>query len=395
MGKEIFEKANEIKDYVTQLRRHIHKHPELGFQEYETTKLIKKELESYGVEVLALDIPTGAVGILKGTKDGPDTVTAIRADIDALPIVEKTGLEYASVNEGIMHACGHDGNTAILLGTAKLLSRMTDQFSGTVKFIFQPAEETLKGAKAMIEAGALENPKVDSMVALHAWAYLPAGVIGKWKGAYHASADSFSIKIIGESGHGSRPHEQSDSLLTAAHIVVGLQNIVSRQISALESAVLSVCTFNGGTAVNVIPQSVNLTGTVRTHSKEIRESMPNKMEKIIKNTAEAFGCEYEFIYDWGVPRTFFDPEIVDIFTEGIVEAVGEDYVTDLPGPHMGSEDFALFNEKIPSSALFRLGNANPNGEVIPTHSDIFNFNDDAIPYGITAFTQFVLKKHNY
>ncbi len=259
MGNDIFQKAIELKDYSTKIRRELHQHPELGMKEYKTAELIKKELESFGVEIVPIDMETGVLGVLKGNKKGSPVVTAIRADIDALPIEEINDIPYKSVHKGVMHACGHDGHTAILLGIAKLLSSMKDQFSGIVKFVFQPAEEILTGAKVMVEAGVLENPEVDNIVSLHADPYLDTGKIGTWIGTFHASGDKFNIKITGNGGHGALPHQTNDVVLTASQLVVALQGIVSRQINAFDSIVISVCTIHGGTAFNIIPEEITLT----------------------------------------------------------------------------------------------------------------------------------------
>ena len=392
MGNEVFQKAKGLMEYVMKLRRQIHQNPELGLKEYETAALIKQELESYGVEVVPISAETGVLGILRGEKEGGNTVTAFRADIDALPILEQTGLPYASKNTGVMHACGHDGHTAILLGTAKLLSSMRDRFSGTVKFIFQPGEETLFGAKEMVKAGVLENPDVDIIVALHAWPFIETGKIGIWPGPYQASGDKFSVKIYGGGGHGAYPHKSKDPLLAANHAVIALQSIVSRQINAIDSTVLSVCTFHAGNAFNVIPEEVEFTGTVRCHNKEVRNSMEKRMEKILKGIVEAFDCNYELDYQYGVPMVVNNPEVLDLLAEAATQAIGENSVETLPGPVMGSEDFSLYLEKVPG-AFVRLGNTNPGEEEISVHNDRFNFNDDAIPYGMSTLTQFVLNKN--
>lgn len=394
MSNQIFKKASEIKDYVANIRRHLHENPELGFKEINTTKLIKKELLSYGVELVDIGLESGVLGILKGKKEGPDTVTALRADIDALPIEEKTKLPYSSKNDGLMHACGHDGHTAMLLGTAKLLSTMTDEFSGTVKFIFQPAEELLSGAQKMVDAGVLENPKVDSIVALHAWPYLPTGVLGTWKNAYYASGDKFTAKIIGGSGHGAYPHKSNDSLLAATHAVVALQSVTSRQLNAIDNTVLSVCTINGGKAFNTIPEFVEFSGTVRCHNKDIRQVMPEKMEKIIKSVSEGFNCKYEFNYEVGCPGVENNPDTVDAIIEVVKQISGEEFTTQLPGPVMGSEDFGVYAEIVKDSAIFRLGTTDVGEEEIALHNERYNFNDDSIPYGISIFTQYILNKNN-
>lgn len=213
MKSAIFSKSLEIKEYMTKIRRYIHQYPELGMQEFETTKLIKKELERMGVEIVKLKSKVGVLGIIKGTGKGKNRVTALRADMDALPIIEKTNLPYASKNIGVMHACGHDGHTSMLLGTAKILSEIKNELSEVIKFIFQPGEETLMSAKLMVKEGVLENPKVDTIVALHCWPALETGKIGVWEGPYMASADRFTINVIGKGGHGAYPHKLIDSVL--------------------------------------------------------------------------------------------------------------------------------------------------------------------------------------
>ncbi len=392
LGNRILEKAKALKADVTVLRQQIHQNPELGMKEYHTTALIKKELKSYGVEIVPIAAETGVLGIIKGEKAGSDTVTALRADIDALPILEKTGVPYSSANSGVMHACGHDGHTAVLLGTARLLSSIRDQFSGTVKLIFQPGEETLSGARDMIKAGVLDNPRVESMAALHAWPHIAVGKIGVRVGPYHASADSFKAKIIGTGGHGGYPHKGTDCLLAATQAVGALQSIVSRQLNAIDNTVLSVCTIHGGTAFNIIPVEVEFTGTVRCHNMAIRDSMKARMDKIISHVAEAFGCSYEFEYIYGLPMTINHPDVTNQLAEATVQTLGEEYLVQLPEPVMGSEDFSLYQEVVPYSAFIRLG-ISVDGKEIPVHTDQFNFNDDAIPSGIAVLTQFVLNRN--
>jgi amidohydrolase len=387
---DIFRKALEIKEYLTWIRRHLHEYPELGMQEYETTALVKKELEKMGVEVVPIASEVGVLGIIKGEKEGEGRVTALRADMDALPIQENTGLPYASKNPGVMHACGHEGHTTSVLGAAKLLSSMRDQFSGTVKFIFQPGEETLTGAKAMIKAGVLENPKVDNIICLHTWPNLDVGKIGYWPGYYHASADKFEIRIFGGGGHGGYPHKANDTVLAASHAVVALQSIVSRQAPATDSLVVSVCTFHGGNAFNVMPEEVKLSGTVRCHNAELRLTIPDRMDKILKGITEAFNCKYELDYTMGVPSVYNDPGITEKIKEAAEQVLGEGAAELLPGPVMGGEDFSLYLEQVPQGAFFRLGNHIPGGEELAVHNERFNFNDDSLPVGVAVLTQYVL-----
>lgn len=392
MENLLFKEILAEKDYITELRRKIHTNPEISMKEFNTTKLIKSELEKYGVELVDLDTDIGVLGILRGTAGGEGEVIALRADIDALPINEKTNLPYQSTSPGVMHACGHDGHTAILLGTAKVLAKNLDKFSCIVKFIFQPGEEMLSGAKHMIERGVLDNPKVDTIVALHAWPFLNAGELGFWKGPYYAGADWFDVNIIGESGHGAYPHKTKDSLIAATNTVMALQSIISRQTPAIQNTVVSVCRFNAGTANNIIPHISNFGGTVRSHSEEVRNGIPAKMEKIIKGVSEAFGCEYEFTYTQGVSVVDNTPDTVDRMIRGIQKSLGDNSVVPLPEPVMGSEDFAEYGKYVKDSAIFRLGNTDDEHPVVQMHSEKFNFNDNAIPYGINAFVQFVVNK---
>lgn len=271
MSKKIFDKARELKKELIKIRQNIHQHPELAFKEIRTTIIIKEELKKLGITLIPLKSETGVYGLLKGEKKSSnETVTALRADIDALPIQEQSGVEYQSVNEGIMHACGHDGHTAILLGVAKMLSSMKSDFSGVVKFIFQPAEEVFGGAKMMVEEGVLLNPSVNTIVALHSYPQLEVGKIGIYDGVYMASADKFTIKIVGKGAHGAYPHRSVDPIVTAAQVVVALQVIISREIDALDKAVISICGIKGGRAFNIIPEIVTLVGTVRCHNPELR-----------------------------------------------------------------------------------------------------------------------------
>ena len=390
MQKDLLNKAKEIGEYISDIRNRIHQNPEMGFNEIETSNLVRQELTSYGVEIAPLDVPTGVLGILRGKKAGQEVVTALRADMDALPIQEKTGYAFSSKNTGVMHACGHDGHTAMLLGLAKLLAGMTDEFSGTIKFIFQPAEELLGGASKMVAAGVLENPKVDNIITLHSYPHLPTGTIAAWKGMYHAAGDKFEVKIIGGSGHGAYPHKSNDSLLAASHAVVALQAIPSRQLNAIDNTVLSVCTFNAGTAFNIIPEFSSFGGTVRTHNEEVRRSMPDKMEKIIRGITEAFGCKYEFKYDYGIAGVYNNPDTVDRFMESAARVLGTEYVTSLTEPVMSSEDFSEYSSRIEKSAAFSIGTTDIGEPEYPLHNEKYNFNNKTLPYGIAAMAQYVL-----
>ena len=387
--KGILEEAVEIKEFVTGIRRRIHQNPELGFREFETSALVRRELEAMGIEQIPVAVETGVVGIIRGSKEGSG-VTALRADIDALPIQERTGLSYASRNDGVMHACGHDGHTAVLLGVARPLSRMRDRFSGTVKLIFQPAEEALGGAKAMVEAGALRDPNVDTVVALHAWPAVETGKIGVFAGPYMASADKFTVTVRGKGGHGAYPHRTSDPVLAGAHGVVAFQNIVSREIDALDHVVVSVCTLNGGSAFNVIPEEVSFSGTVRCQRESVRKTIAGRMDRIMRGISMMFGCGYELDYVDGVPPLVNEPAVISLLVDTADAALGEGHVVELDLPAMSSEDFSIMINAAPRGAFFRLGITNPGDDPKVLHNDRFDFNDEALPTGIAVLTEFVL-----
>ena len=379
---------------LIEIRRRIHQYPELSFKEYKTTKLIKDQFKNTNVEILPLEMETGVFGILKGKKEGPDTVTALRADIDALPVQEQTGLDYSSKNDGIMHACGHDGNTTVVLGAAKVLSSLTDKFSGIVKFIFQPAEETLSGAKAMVKEGVLENPKVDNILGIHAWPDIGLGKIGIWEGPYMASADKFTVKLSGSGAHGAYPHKSVDPVLSSANAIVQFQNIISRKIDALDNAVISVCTLNGGKAFNVIPEEVEFSGTVRCQNEALREIIENEMEKILKGIAVSSGCSYELNYEYGVPPVINNSEIIDLVSKTTEQILNADSVENLEKRAMSSEDFSIYLKEIPRGALIRLGIKESEESQMNLHNDNFNFNDKAIIPGVSILVQYVLNQNN-
>lgn len=393
--KDLLDRANDLRGYLTEIRRRFHRCPETGFQEKKTTALIRGELTSMGLEIQALDLETGLVALLRGSGPGPETVTGLRADIDALPVSEATALSYASENPGVMHACGHDGHITILLGAARLLLDLRGSFAGTVKFIFQPAEELLCGARAMIEAGCLDNPPVDRIIAAHGWPYIPVGRVGVMEGAVMASADRFEILIRGRGGHGAYPHRAVDPVLTAAHTVTAIQGIISRQTDPLEKAVLSVCIMEAGKAFNVIPGEATLGGTVRCMKEELRGEIRRRLERVVKGTASAFGCEGSLKWTDLVPTLVNDPRLSVQVKETAREILGPEGVEDLSEPTMGSEDFSLYLGKVPQGGvLFRLGLGVEGKEPVPLHNDHFDFNDDALPIGAAIMAGLVLKTHS-
>ncbi len=374
---DFLSEANELFDYTQALRRDFHMHPELGFKEVRTAGIVAKELTDLGLEVHTGIADTGVVAILEGKKPGP--VLLVRADMDALPIVEETGAAYASQNPGVMHACGHDGHTAILLTVAKMLKKHVGELSGTVKFMFQPAEEGMGGAERMLKAGILENPKVDFTLALHLWNEKPLGWLGIANGPAMAGAEIFKVVVHGKGGHAAAPHLAVDPVLAAAQIVNALQSIAARNVAPLQAAVVSVCTIHGGEAFNVLPQQVELTGTIRTFEPEVRKTVLERFEQITRQTAEAMGCQAEIELKQLTPATINHPEIA-----GAVQKAAQKLFRDAdiqPGNNitMGSEDFAFILEK-QKGCYFFVGSANAEkGLNAGHHHPKFDFDEAVLP----------------
>jgi len=371
--------AQSLFEYTQSLRRDFHMHPELGFKEVRTAGIVARELTSLGLEVHTCIAETGVVALLEGAKSGP--VILARFDMDALPILEETSVPYTSQNPGVMHACGHDGHTAIGLTVAKMLLAHRQELAGTVKFIFQPAEEGLGGAEGMIAAGVLENPKPDLALALHLWNEKPLGWFVIAAGPATAGAELFKIKVRGKGGHGAMPHLNADPVLAAAEIVTALQSIVARNVPPLQAAVVSVCTIHGGEAFNVIPQTVELAGTIRTFEPEVREKVLERFKVIVYGLAETMGCQAEVDLQRLAPAVINQPESAAhiaevarrIFPDAAIDT--GDYVT------MGSEDFAFIMEKVPGCFFF-IGSANKEkGLDASHHHPRFDFDEQALPRG--------------
>lgn len=386
MQERIAQLTSAIEQEIIALRRKLHEHPELGFEEYETAKTVAAYLESLGIEVQTGIAKTGVVGILRGAKPGP--VIAMRADMDALPIAEKTGVEYCSRVEGKMHACGHDSHTAILLGTAKVLSELKAELPGTIKFIFQPAEEGPGGAMPMIEEGVLENPHVDAIFGLHVWPEYRTGEIGLSYGVQMASPDQFALKIKGKGGHGSAPHETVDAIVVAAQVITGLQQIVSRKIIPTQPVVLTVGTIKGGYRYNVIADEVEMTGTIRTLDNEVRKQIPELIKEITGGITAAFGASYELEYTYMYPPLFNNRKMAGLVEQVTKNVLGPQSVQIVEKPSMGGEDFAYFLEKVPGAFLF-LGCSNSAETEFPPHNPWFNLDEKAMANGIQIFCNLV------
>ena len=369
---------------IVETRHHLHQNPELSGQEQATSAYVAERLRAFGLDDVKTDLAGhGITATLPGRKDGP--MLALRADMDALPIQEAGSLPYASCKAGVMHACGHDGHTATLLGTAQALSEMREFLPGPVKFIFQPAEETVGGADGMIAAGALDG--VAAIVALHGWPNLEIGQIGYRAGPMMASADSFDLTIKGIGGHAAYPQTTVDPIVIGSQIVSAWQTLTSREVSPLDSVVVTVTQFHAGNAYNVIPGIAELRGTVRTLSNAVRDEMPAKMERIAAGICAAFRAEYEFKTNFGPPVVENDPALT-----ALVESVGQDVlppggVTYLETPTLGAEDFACYLREVPG-VMFRLG---VGTDITALHTPTYNFSDGALGYGMTMLANIALR----
>ncbi|MGI6252690.1 MAG: M20 metallopeptidase family protein [Aminivibrio sp.] len=390
MKEQIWKLVDEVADFATAARRRFHENPELGFEEFETTAFIKKELEAAGVEIVPIDMETGALAVIKGTAEwkggGEPPVVGVRADMDALPIQEETGVPYASKIDGIMHACGHDGHAATLLALARVLQKLRPHFAGTVKLFFQPAEETLYGAERMIACGVMENPRPDAIVALHGGVELPIGTVGVYPGPFMASADLFKVKFTGKGTHAAYPHKGTDALAAAAQAVISLQMLLAREVDVNERAVVSVCQIHGGNAFNVVPEEVEIGGTVRCLSPDVRKQISERLQAICSDIASSYRCKAVCEYTFGIPSLSNDPEVTEGIAAAAAAMLGEDKVVRIANPIMGGEDFAYFLEKAPG-AMFRLG---IGGEIpMLTHNPGFNFADESLPAGIAVLAKYV------
>ena len=378
----LLEKIEQNKEDLLNIRHQIHRHPETAFEEIETTKLIKKALDDAGIENHPNGDSTGVIGLIHGAKEGP--ILAIRADIDALPIKENTGLPFASEVSGKCHACGHDLHTTVLIGAARLLKEYQNDLCGTIKLIFQPAEEVMTGAAKTIANGALENPKPDFILACHTWPDMPAGSIGVRKGTMLGASDSFKVKVIGKGGHAAHPQKGIDPVVIAAHIITQLQTIVSRRVAAIDPVVVTVGHLEAGTAANIIPNEAYFEGTVRTQSNETRNHVAEILKQLAIGTAQAMGGDAEVSYTFGVGPTISEDHLVDEISETVTELLGSDKLLQVPSPSMGSEDFARYLEHIPG-AIFRLGTHNDTPESkLALHNASLLFDEKAIPAGVAT-----------
>jgi len=384
MTTHIRPEIEALKDTIVSTRRDIHQHPELSFDEYRTSKLIAERLESLGIEFQTGVGKTGVVGILRG-KDAGKTI-ALRADMDALPIQETGDIPYKSKNDGVMHACGHDGHTAMLLGTAEALSKQGEKLNGSVKFFFQPAEEGQGGARYMIEDGALEG--VDEAYGIHLWNYQKYGTVGVKSGPILAAADLFIITVHGKGGHGATPHGTKDAVVIASHLVQTLQTIVSRNTNPIESTVVTIGQINGGYNFNIIADKVIMKGTTRAYTEDNRKLIKNRMAEIITGTEKIFDCTIDFDYEDGYPPTVNHPKETEKLLNAAKQIVGDG--AGAPYLSMGGEDFSYFLQKVPGCFFF-VGSAPEDREPlsVPHHCSHFDFDERALLVGSSIYLQLV------
>lgn len=381
----VYELAKLEKDYLIDLRRKIHRNPELSWQEYKTSELICKQLENMGIKYEKV-CGTGVIATIKGNKE--NCVIGLRADMDALPITEVGECEYKSQNPRVMHACGHDSHVAMLLGAAKILNNNRDELNCTVKLIFQPAEEVIQGAKELVKCEAIKD--INSIMAVHIWSELPYGKISAESGPRMASADNIFITIHGKSGHGSMPHQTIDAIVAASSIVADLQTIASRTINPLEPIVVSIGTFNAGTSSNIIANNAQLSGTVRCFNPELRKQLPDMIENIVSNVANAYGAKYDYEYKCCTGATINDKKCSDRALNSVKKILGEDAIIEMEKT-MGGEDFSYYLEKIPGCIAFIGCRNEETNKCWPHHHERFDIEENAMINGTALMVQYVLE----
>ena len=381
----VINRVADLQPDIMAWRRHLHAHPELMYDVHDTAAFVAERLREFGCDEVATGLGrTGVVGVIKGRKtaNGGSKVIGLRADMDALPIEEETNLPYASKVPGRMHACGHDGHTAMLLGAARYLAE-TRNFAGEAVVIFQPAEEGGAGADAMSKDGLMERFRIDQVYGMHNGPGLPIGSFALRPGPIMAATDAIDIRIEGVGGHAARPHKCVDSVLVGAQLVTALQSIVSRTVDPLDSAVISMCEFHAGNARNVIPQTAELKGTVRTLTPEVRDLVERRVREVVAGVAQQTGATIDLVYERGYPVVVNHPEQTEVATRIARDVAGEANVHTVP-PMMGAEDFAYMLEARPGAFIF-VG----NGDSAGLHHPAYNFNDEAIVYGTSYWVKLV------
>ena len=374
----------KIKKEIIDNRRYFHKYPELSFEEYNTSKTIEKKLLDMNIDIKSGIAKTGLIGSIKGKKKGK--TIALRADMDALPIQETSNISYKSVNKGVMHACGHDGHIAMLLGAAKVINDQKNKMNGTVKLIFQPAEEGLAGAKHMIDEGALDG--VDEIYGIHLWNYQKVGEIGVKDGPIMAAADIFEIQITGKGGHGATPHGTVDAIVVASQLINSLQTIVSRNTNPIESTVITIGMINGGYNFNVIADRVILKGTTRAYTSKNRNLIKSRMKEMIAGTEKMFGAKIKLNYKNGYPPTINDKKCSENVLNAVSKVINKKSFE--PYLSMGGEDFSYYLEKIPGCFFF-IGSSPKDKKPlsIPHHCSHFDIDEDSLLIGASSFVRII------
>lgn len=378
----ILNRIAEFHDEITAWRRDLHQHPEVLFEVHRTAGIVAEKLKAFGVDEIVTGLGrTGVVGIINGKSNTSGKTIGLRADMDALTVTEKTGAAYASTNQGKMHACGHDGHTAMLLGAAKYLAE-TRNFDGCIALIFQPAEEGGGGGKVMLDDGLIEKFDISEFYGMHNWPGMPVGHFGIRHGGIMAATDRFYITITGQGGHAARPQQTIDPIIVAAQMVTALQTIVSRNLDPLESAVLSVTMIEAGEADNVISQTAKITGTVRTLDGGVQDFIEARLNEIVPQFAQSFGASAVIRYARGYPVTVNSADEADFAADVATEVVGAERVDRNTPPSMGGEDFSFMLNERPGAYIF-LGNGNSS----ELHTDTYDFNDEAIPVGTSYWVR--------
>jgi amidohydrolase len=379
--------AEALREKLVDWRRDFHRHPELAFQEHRSAGIIAQTLRELGYDVQTGVATTGLVALLRGDRPGP--VVMARFDMDALPVLEANESDYVSRNQGLMHACGHDGHMAMGLGVATLLARHRDELSGTLKLVFQPGEEGGNGAEMMVMEGVLEDPRPDVVLVTHVWNDKPVGTVDVTPGAVMAAAERWICTVQGEGGHGALPHQAIDPIVVASHIVTSLQTVVSRSVSPLETAVVTVGSYHGGDAFNVIPDQVDLSGTIRTYDAQVRETVLRRVREIVEGTAAAHGASAELKIQHLTPAVVNDADVTQVLRASAEAVVGPENVTSGERT-MGSEDAAYFTQEVPG-CYFLLGSANSDrGLDAPHHNPRFDFDEDVLPIGVAVMVEAIL-----
>lgn len=383
----IQKRATEIYEELVAIRRDFHQNPELGEKEFRTQKKIKHYLDSWNIENHPC-ADTGVVGMIRGSHDGK--TVGLRGDIDALPITEDSGKTYCSIVPGVMHACGHDAHATILLGTAELLKEMEESLHGNVKFFFQPAEETVGGAERMVKEGCMKNPKVDYVLGLHVMPYIDVGKVEIKYGKLNASTDTIKIIIKGSSAHGAYPDKGIDAIVIAGHVITSIQTIVSRNISPLNSIVISLGRISGGVKDNVIADEVNISGTLRALDKETRVFAKNRIKRIVEDTAEAFGGKGNVVFEEGYQALINNDEVVDIIKKNAQKILGKENVVHKEYPSLGAEDFSYFCDTA-KGGFFHLGCGNKEKNITsPIHTKSFDIDENCLKTGVILQVENVL-----